>query len=94
MHGPQMIGLNLRANGFDGRADCLVVVGFNPCFVVACETNFALAFDFRTVFAFVFGFGAVFAFAFGLGALFAFVFSLGALFAFGFGALFAVASSF
>ena len=91
-----MIGLNVRATGFDGRADGLVVVvvGFNPCFVVACKTNFALAFDFRTVFAFVFGFGAVFAFAFGLGALFDFVFSLGALFAFGFGALFAVASSF
>ena len=88
MHGPHMIGLNVRATGFDGRADGLVVVvvGFNPCFVVACKTNFALAFDFRTVFAFVFGFGAVFAFAFGLGALFAF--------AFGFGALFAVASSF
>jgi len=95
-----MIGLNLRANGFEGGADCLVVVGFNPCFVVAFKSVFAFALAFKQTFAFAFGFGAVFAFAFafalGFGAVFAFAFAFGAVFpfAFCFGAAFAFAVGF
>ena len=93
-----MIGLNVPPAGCDGIVDGLVVVvvGFNPCFVVAFKSVFAFALAFKQVFAFAFGFGAVFAFAFGFGAVFAFAFAFGAVFpfAFCFGAAFAFAVGF
>ena len=88
-----MIGLNVRPAGYDGSFDGLVVVvvGFNPCFVVAFKTVFAFAFAFPKVVAFAFGFKAVFAFALGFTTVFAFTFGFGTVFAFAFVVGFAAA---
>ena len=56
----------------------VVVVGFNPCFVVPFKTVFAFAFGFP-FFGFAFGFTV---FAFGLAFTFGFIFAFGCTFPF------------